>query len=269
MAGMRVVITGGARGIGYGLARAFLERGASVVISGRRPETIEKAVRDLAAESDSGRIGGERCDVTSLAQVQGLWDYAVERMGGVDIWINNAGIGQGVSDLDAMDGEFIASIVDTNCRGALFGCKVALSGMKRQGQGAIYNVEGLGSKGPIIRGMTVYAATKRALSYITDSVALETRGTGVLVGALLPGMTVTDLITAQYEGKPQEWARVRGIFNILSDRVETVCPWLVERMLANRKNGVRFNWLGTSRTLGRFLSAPFVKRSVYPASLDG
>jgi len=82
-------------------------------------------------------------------------------------------------------------------------------------------------------------------------------------------MTVTDLIIAQYEGKPQEWAKVRAIFNILSDRVETVCPWLVDRMLTNHKNGVRFNWPGTSRTLGRFLSALFVKRSIYPASLDG
>jgi hypothetical protein len=82
-------------------------------------------------------------------------------------------------------------------------------------------------------------------------------------------MTVTALIIAQYDGNPQEWAKVRGIFNILSDRVETVCPWLVGRMLANRKNGVRFNRLGKCRTLGRFLSAPFVRCSVYPASLEG
>ncbi len=83
----------------------------------------------------------------------------------------------------------------------------------------------------------------------------------------MPGMTVTDLITKEYEGKPEEWAKVRKIFNILSDTVDTIAPWLVDRMLRNHWNGARIVWLTGGKAAWRFLSSPFVKRSPYPASM--
>ena len=275
--GKRVVITGGARGIGYGLAAAFMDRGASVVISGRTRSTIDEAVASLRrvadpgaasstadrTQSGTGRIFGTPCDVTSYDQVQALWNFGRDTLGGVDIWINNAGLGQAQGDLETLPVDLISSIIQVNCTGALYGCRVALKGMKAQGHGAIYNLEGLGSQGTKIRGMAVYGASKRALAYITDSLAMETKDTPIIVGSLLPGMTVTDLITAEYRDKPEEWAKVERIFNILSDRVETVAPWLVRKMLANRKNGARFNWLTTRKVLSRFLSAPFITRAVF------
>jgi NAD(P)-dependent dehydrogenase (short-subunit alcohol dehydrogenase family) len=259
-----VVITGGTRGIGNGLARCFLQRGACVIISGRRRETVDEAVAGLAPSADPRRMGGTVCDVRCWAEVQGLWDFAVEKFGHVDIWINNAGLGQPQSDIGGLDPALIENILATNCTGALYGCRIALAGMKAAGSGAIYNMEGLGSKGGLIRGMTVYGASKRALAYITDSLALEARGSGVIVGAIQPGMTATDLITKEYEGKPEQWAKVKGIFNILSDTVETISPWLVDRMLSNTRNGARIIWLTKGKAAWRFMTAPFIKRSIYP-----
>ncbi len=270
-----VVITGGARGIGYGLAKAFLARGASVVISGRAIAAVDAAVAALEADSrakgdaagSKGKILGAACDVRDYDSVQRLWDFAEGALGKVDIWVNNAGLGQSQSDIESLDAGLIKEIFATNCAGALFGSKVALMGMKKRGSGAVYNMEGLGSKGGLIRGMTAYGASKRALAYITDSLAKEAAGTGLIVGALMPGMTVTDLITKEYEGRPEEWAKVRKIFNILSDTVDTIAPWLVDRMLRNRRNGARIVWLTGGKAAWRFMSSPFVKRSPYADSL--
>jgi len=181
----------------------------------------------------------------------------------VDIWINNAGVGQPQTAIEQLDPARIGEIFATNCAGALFGYKVALEGMRAQGRGAIYNMEGLGSKGGLIKGMSAYGASKRALAYLTDSMAREAAGSPVIVGALMSGMTVTDLITREYLGKPEEWAKVRRIFNILSDTVDTIAPWLVEKMLGNTRNGRRIVWLTGGKAALRFLRAPFSKRSVY------
>jgi NAD(P)-dependent dehydrogenase (short-subunit alcohol dehydrogenase family) len=87
-----VVITGSTRGIGYGLADAFLDRGCSVTISGRSEPRIQEAVLQLAQRFPIERILGHPCDVTKQSQVQSLWDIARNNYGRVDIWINNAGI---------------------------------------------------------------------------------------------------------------------------------------------------------------------------------
>jgi hypothetical protein len=71
------------------------------------------------------------------------------------------------------------------------------------------------------------------------------------------------LITEQYKGHPEEWKRAERIFNILSDRVETVTPWLVNKILSNKKNGVRIEWLTKSKVFLRFLTSPIHKRSIF------
>lgn len=272
-----VVITGGSRGIGLGLADAFLARGGRTLISGRDRGRVDAAVAGLEAKHGAGRAFGQVCDVRAHDEVQALWDRGAALFGRVDIWINNAGLGQGQAGLDSLSPGLIADIIDTNCTGALYGCRVALAGMKRQGGGAIYNMEGLGSKGDKVPGMTVYGASKRCLAYITDSVALEAEGTGVAVGALQPGMTATELVIGEYRGREEEWRKVSRIFNILSDRVETVCPWLVGRMMDRYQaagggkgaggpkggHGGRIVWLTGGKVAWRFISAPFARRRIY------
>jgi short-subunit dehydrogenase len=154
-------------------------------------------------------------------------------------------------------------VVGTNLIGAMYGSKVALRGMLDQGFGGLYNMEGLGSDGRKVEGLALYGSTKSGLRYLDECLVRETQGTPVLVGALRPGMVVTDFLTKQFEGRPEEWERAKRIFNILADRVETVTPWLAHKVLANDKNGVCISWQGTWKVIGRFLAAPFRKRDLF------
>jgi NAD(P)-dependent dehydrogenase (short-subunit alcohol dehydrogenase family) len=202
--------------------------------------------------------------VTQFDQVQALWDAAKARFGRVDIWINNAGISLPQCSVCELPPDQIKAIVETNTLGAIYGARVAIKGMMEQGYGAVYNMEGLGSDGRKIQGLIPYGTTKYALAYLTDALADEVKGTPVIVGAIRPGMVVTDLITAQYVDRPaDEWVDARRIFNILADRVESVTPWLAARILDNRKNGARINWLTPGKVMWRFVSAPFRKRELF------
>jgi len=258
-----VVITGSTRGLGYGLADAFLARDCAVVVSGRTREAVDRAASDLAARHDQDRVLGQPCDVTDYGQVQALWDVAQARFGRVDVWINNAGIAHAQTPFGRYDPAQIRAVVETNLVGAMYGAQVALNGMRAQGHGALYNMEGLGSDGRRVEGLGLYGTTKHGLAYLTDALVAETEGTALLVGALRPGMVVTDMLTQQYDLGSADWERAKRIFNILADRVETVAPWLADQVLANRKHGARFHWLGRARVLGRFLRAPFRKRDLF------
>jgi NAD(P)-dependent dehydrogenase (short-subunit alcohol dehydrogenase family) len=233
------------------------------MISGRAQETADRVARELAEEHGVEQVAGQACNVTEFAQVQALWDAAVDRFGRVDIWINNAGISQPQMPFWDHEPEAVEAVVATNLLGTMYGCKVALQGMLDQGAGAVYNLEGLGSDGRWIEGLTLYATTKYALRYLDQSLAKEVEGRGPIVGAIAPGMLITDMITDQYKHRPEDWEHAKRIFNILADRVETVVPWLAEQVLANDKNGARIAWLSRSKIMGRFLSARFRQRDLF------
>jgi NAD(P)-dependent dehydrogenase (short-subunit alcohol dehydrogenase family) len=258
-----IVVTGSTSGIGFGLADAFLARDCTVTISGHSQVNLDKAYGILAAKHGKSRILAYLCDVSHYDEVQGLWNAAMGRFGRIDIWINNAGAGHPQTSIWDYSRETIDKLVAANVTGALYGLNVASKGMMQQGFGSIYNVEGLGSSSRVIKGLALYSATKSALASLTTAAAKEVEGTPMLVGGLRPGMVATKLITGQYEGHPEEWKRVERIFNILADRVETVTPWLVDRMLANKKNGVRIQWLSRWKVILRFLESPFHKRTVF------
>jgi len=258
-----IVITGSTSGIGLGLADSFLALGCSVTISGHSQENLKKAHSFLATKYEQSRLLAYICDVTDFDQVQALWDEAKARFGNVDIWINNAGVGHAEIGVQDYSPDLVNKVVNTNVIGAIYGSVLALRGMLEQGFGSIYNMEGLGSSGPIIRGLALYGTTKSALSYLTRSMSKEVQGTPILVGALRPGMVATKLITEQYDGHPEEWERSKRIFNILANRVETVTPWLAEKVLTNNKNGVNIVWLTRFKVLKRFITAPFYKRKIF------
>ena len=258
-----VVITGSSRGIGYGLADAFLERGCTVTISGRNLGALQRAYDSLAVKYGKERLFFQPCDVTIYVQVQELWDTAKAHFGQIDIWINNAGIAHPVAGVWELPVDEIRAVVDTNLIGAMYGTRVAMLGMLAQKSGAIYNLEGLGSGGGRkVKGLSIYGTTKAALCYFNECLALETAGTPVITGALRPGMTVTDMITQQYAGQPEAWEKAKRIFNIIADRVEAVAPWLAQKVLDNQKRGAVISYSSTLKITGRFLMAPFSKRKV-------
>ena len=258
-----IVVTGSTRGIGNGLVTSFLDLSCAVVVSGRTTEGVERAVAELSAAHGDVRVFGHPCDVTDYGQLQSLWDAAKGRYGRIDIWINNAGVGNPQMDFWELSPELIDSVISTNLIGAMYGSKVALTGMLEQGHGALYNMEGLGSAGPKVAGLALYGSSKAGLRYLNESLVQEVKGKGVLVGALRPGMVATDFLLNQFEGRPEEFERAKRIFNILCDRVETITPWLAQRVLENDKNGALISWQSSWRMMSRFLTSPFRKRDVF------
>lgn len=259
-----IVITGSSKGIGFGLAENFLDLGHQVVLNGRNQETLNKAQAELATRFSPDRIGAIPGDMGEYDQVVGVWDYSVDRYGAVDIWINNAGVASSLSAFWDLSPDLIQDLIQINVIGAMYGARVALTGFQQQGRGAFYNMEGLGSDGRRVEGLALYGTSKRALNYLTDSLAAEVKGTEIIVGALSPGMVLTDLILNQYQGRPpEEWESARRIFNILADHVETVTPYLAEQVLKNQKNGARIKWLTPGKAAWRFLTAGLSKRDLF------
>ena len=259
-----IIITGGTRGIGFGLAENFLRSGQQVLLCGRSQNGVDQALENLSKEFSAEYLAGTVCDMQKYQDVENLWQFGIEKYDKIDIWINNAGIGQAQTPFWELEQELVREVVNTNITGAMFGAQVALAGFLKQGWGAFYNMEGLGSDGRKVEGLTLYGTSKRALNYLTDSLASEVKGTNVIVGALSPGMVLTDFILSRYEGKdPSEWESARKIFNILADKVETVTPYLAEQVLKNKKNGANISWLTPGKAFWRFISANFTKRDLF------
>lgn len=258
-----VIITGSTRGIGKGLAENFLKQGCKVVITGRSQPQVEQVVAQFAHQFSTQQVTGLACDVSSYDQLQAVWDHAVATFSTVDIWINNAGISLPRKPLEQQDPTAIHSIIATNLAGVVLASSVALKGMKAQNHGQIWNMEGFGSNDATQPGMTIYGATKRAVTYLNKSLQKEVKGTAVQVNTLSPGIVVTDLLVGDYDTSSAEWLKVKKIFNILGDTVETVTPWLVKGILATDKSGAKVAWLTSGKAFVRFMTAGFNKRDLF------
>jgi NAD(P)-dependent dehydrogenase (short-subunit alcohol dehydrogenase family) len=258
-----IVITGSTRGIGLGLARAFLERGHNVMVSSRGEAAVNGALDELSPLG-GGRVAGQACDVTDSTEVQRLWDRTVSAFGSVDVWINNAGTSGPRRDVVDLSDADVASVVATNLTGTINGMRVALRGMSAQGRGKVFNFEGFGSDGMSAPGLSVYGATKCAISYLTKSTNKELKGSPVLLGTISPGIVVTDLLDDARDADAATWARTKRLYNILGDRVETVAPWIAEQVLSADKPGAAIKWLTTPKAAWRFMSARATGRKVMP-----
>ena len=255
-----VVVTGSTRGIGLGLAEAFVARGCNVVVSGRDETTS----RDVAAKIGGGgdRVLGHACDVSSASQLEALWEAGVAKFGRVDVWINNAGYCNAIRPFTELPHEQIERVVDANVRGTMLGSHVALRGFLRQGHGKLFNMEGWGSRGERKAGMTPYCATKLALLYFTDELAREHRATPVRIGTLSPGMVVTDSLVASYrDGGAASWHRSRWLFNFVIDPREIPCNWLADKVLSSDRTRAHFVWMTPLRVFGRMLNPRYWRRN--------
>jgi NAD(P)-dependent dehydrogenase (short-subunit alcohol dehydrogenase family) len=265
------VITGSTRGIGLGLARELLTRKHRVAVSGRSTAAVEQAVAGLLpAATDPGAVAGFACEVADRAQVEALWRAAFERFGRVDVWVNNAGISHARQRIGELADADLAAIMETNLIGMMHATQVALTGMRAQGFGTIYNMEGFGSNGMASPGMSLYGASKNALTYFTKCLVDETRDSPVRICYLSPGIVVTDLLRRDMSGQSEsERQRTMRLYNILADRIETVTPFLADGIVAERSSGSRVAWLTNSRAARRFFGSMIRKRElVRPEDLN-
>ena len=232
------IVSGGTRGIGYGLARELLRLGQKVIICGRGD--VEKAVLTLG-EFIPGecltkeRVRGIRCDISNYADVENLWQYAVHAFERVDVFVNNAGLSNEGKNLVDLSPELIKKVVDVNVTGSMNCCRVAMLKMQAQAAGGrFYLMEGLGSDGRARAGQSVYGATKSAVRVFMRGMQQEAKGTNVKIGCLSPGMVTTDLLMNRYRRNPDEFSKVRTIFNILCEHETTTTPWLAQQLVADQ-----------------------------------
>ncbi len=257
-----VVITGSSSGIGLGLAREFIKVGFSVTVSGRNEDKLKKASAALINDFPEDQVHFMKCDVRSCSDLENLWNSAIDKYGKVDIWINNAGIGQDYIFISEFEEEAVNNLVDINIKGVINASRIVFNKMDKQGIGAVYNMEGFGSDGRKMAKLSIYGTTKSAVSYFTKSFVKETKGSNVIIGLISPGMVITELFLKPKYKDEKEANQFLKIANILADKVETVTPWLVKKIINNTKHGRSFNWLSSQKVMRRFLHSVIKKRNI-------
>ena len=190
--GKTAVITGGTRGIGFAIAKTYLENDANVAIAGSRQETVEKALAQLAEYKE--RVMGIWPDLCSPEEVADAFASVKKRFGSLDILANNAGISSRTSLYEYTLDEF-TKIVNVNLT-AVFVCSQAAARlMKEQGGGVIINASSMVGEYGQPSGCG-YPATKFAVNGLTKSLARELAKDGIRVNAVAPGVTKTDMVAA-------------------------------------------------------------------------
>jgi NADP-dependent 3-hydroxy acid dehydrogenase YdfG len=184
--GRVVAITGGARGIGKATAKALAREGAKVAIGDLDRELAEKAASELGPEA----IGLE-LDVTERESFANFLDQVTERLGSLDVLVNNAGIMPIGPFLDEDDAT-ARRMFDINVHGLIFGMKLALPGMVSRGSGHIVNLASSAGKGGFPGGAT-YCGSKHAVVGLSEAVRGELRGTGVEISVVMPAVVNTEL----------------------------------------------------------------------------
>jgi len=179
------LVTGGSKGIGLAIAQAFLERGMQVAISARKDAELQDAARRLGTNN----VLAVRADVRDPAEAQRLIDETVQRFGGLDVLVNNAGIGRFANVAD-MPLEHWREIVETNLSGVFYCSRAAIPAMKARGGGSIVNISSLASKNPFTGG-AAYCASKAGLNAFSEALMQEVRHDNIRVSYVLPGSVST------------------------------------------------------------------------------
>ena len=198
--GRAALVTGGSRGIGRAIAGALLAEGARVAISGRQPDTVNAARSTFAAAGN--RIVAVAADVRDPDQVDRLLSDVSAQLGGLDILINNAGVGEFVQVADQST-ESWRRILDTNLTGVFYCCRAAIPHLRLRGGGWIVNVGSLASVNPFAGG-AAYCASKAALNAFTEALMHEVRFEGIRVSCVLPGSVRTEF-SGHGAGPEAEW----------------------------------------------------------------
>jgi NADP-dependent 3-hydroxy acid dehydrogenase YdfG len=185
--GKVVAITGASSGIGEATALLLAERGVKVVLGARRADRLEALAARIAAAG--GDAAFAVTDVTRRADVAALVALAQERLGRLDVILNNAGIGP-ISPLDELRVEEWEAMLDVNVKGVLYGIAAALPVFRAQGSGHVITTASTAAH-RIVPSMAVYAATKTAVRVISEGLRQEA-GANLRVTVVTPGMTRTD-----------------------------------------------------------------------------
>ncbi len=200
--GKKALVTGGTRGIGRAIAGALLQKGVDVFICGTSEKRVELAVEQLG-KGGVGRVFGTVCNVREHAQVQALVKETARRLGGLDILINNAGIGS-FHSVEELHPEVWRAMLETNLSGVFYCCREAIPLMKRRGGGYIVNIGSLAGKNAFPGGAG-YNATKFGLIGFSEALMQEVRYDHIRVSYVMPGSVDTEFGQAGATGAAAGW----------------------------------------------------------------
>ncbi len=183
--GKIALVTGGNRGIGRGIVEALHREGAAVWLTARDAAAAAAAARQVGA-----RARGLACDVRDFAQVRRTFATVEREAGGLDVLVNNAGIGL-FGPVAETSPEDWRAVIETNLDGPFYCTHEAIPLMRRRGGGYIFNVSSLAGKNPMVNA-AAYNASKFGLNGFSEALMMEVRYDGIRVSYLMPGSVSTD-----------------------------------------------------------------------------
>jgi NAD(P)-dependent dehydrogenase (short-subunit alcohol dehydrogenase family) len=241
-----VAVTGGARGIGLATARVLHGLGAKVAIG----DIDRTAVKE--SSSQLGLPIGRRLDVTDRRSFTDFLDVVEDRLGTLDVLVNNAGViavGSAVDEADAAT----QRLLDVNIFGVILGTKLAAQRMLPRRHGHVINVASLGSVLPT-EGIATYCATKHAVLGYTDTVRMENRGSGVHFSAIMPTLTNTEMVTGVGHARGFKNAEPDDVARAIARVIAKPRPRvLVPRSIGATVTGQRLMPQRVAEALGRAL----------------
>lgn len=187
--GKVAIVTGGTKGIGRGIAEALVSEGVNVCISARSRTEIDQTLEALCALK-AGNATGIVSDVCNYSQVKPLFELTVSQFGGLDILINNAGIGL-FQTVEEMTPEDFRSVLETNLFGVFYCCHEAIPLMKQRGGGYIINMSSLAGVNAHPK-MAAYNASKFGLNGFSEALMQEVRHDNIKVSYIMPGSVNTE-----------------------------------------------------------------------------
>jgi 3-oxoacyl-[acyl-carrier protein] reductase len=182
------IVTGGSRGIGLAIARALCREGMHLAITGRDARHLSAAKRALEGEGPAG-VETFNADVRDYDATAHLVEATVARFGGLDVLVNNAGVGQFAS-VEEMTPAQWQDVIGTNLTGVFHACHAALPHLKARGGGYIVNISSLAGKNAFTNG-AAYCASKSGLNAFSEALMQEVRYDNIRVSYVMPGSVAT------------------------------------------------------------------------------
>ena len=225
--GGKAIVTGGSRGIGFEVAKALRAEGVDVLITGRKQDSLDQALAELG-KSKGGKSVGFAADVSKSSDVEKLFAFADQELGGIDYLVNNAGVGifRAAGELSVEEWD---RVIATNLSGAFYCSREAIERFQRRGRGWIVNVSSLAGKNPFAGG-SAYNASKFGLNGFSEAMMLDHRNDNIRVTYVMPGSVDTGFAGHEPQKKSEWKIAPEDVAQIVLDIIKMPRRTLISRV---------------------------------------
>ncbi len=204
LAGKKAIITGANQGLGFEIAKKYVQAGADVMLCARSATLLDAARAELEVMATPGqKIVANVADVASEADVQALVANTLKALGGCHILVNNAGVYGPKGEIESLDWAEWVKTIEINVYGSILMCRALLPHFKAQRYGKVIQLSGGGATNPLPR-ISAYAVSKAAIVRFAETLAEEVRGIGIDVNAIAPGALNTRMLDEVLQAGPEK-----------------------------------------------------------------